>query len=98
MVRCTVKCFKSVRQFWHHSLEAKHLVHDPVNRSWELCIEGGIRGEHGSVHVELQPGAILWLPRGIAHQTSRCGSMAVKTAKSLRFLGSFGSTCLNLFD
>ncbi|CAL1137570.1 unnamed protein product [Cladocopium goreaui] len=62
-----------VWQFWHHSLEAKHLVHDPVNRSWELCIEGGIRGEHGSVHVELQPGAILWLPRGIAHQTSRCG-------------------------
>lgn len=62
-----------VWQFWHHSLEAKHLVQGPVNRSWELCIEGGIRGEHGSVHVELQPGAILWLPRGIAHQTSRCG-------------------------
>eukprot|EP00438_Fugacium_kawagutii_P008421 Skav234467 [mRNA] locus=scaffold1647:259705:265279:+ [translate_table: standard] len=61
------------RQYWHHSLEAKHLVHDPANRSAELCIDGQTHGRHGSVHVELQPGAVLWLPRGIVHQTSRCG-------------------------
>ena len=63
-----------VWQYWHHSLGAQHLVQDPTNRSSELCIKHGTDGQHGSVHVELHPGAILWLPRGIAHQTSRCGN------------------------
>ena len=62
----------AIRQYWHHSLGAQHLVQDPTNRSSELCIKHGTDGQHGSVHVELHPGAILWLPRGIAHQTSRC--------------------------